>query len=185
VRRVWRQLEQDYRRNALRTTRVHSSGPAAFRALKKIWWHASGEIELPRLPPPRRGRPVDTIRAVERASRDAGLRAIGENVLFLLEARAEARRRGFTRRNPAAFAKAVAGIIANQVPRAGMEIGRLRDANFTPIVLTPREAATFVMRNYSALADELRTPRAVRRRFRLDHRTTKQRRDRRTPQMHT
>lgn len=110
---------------------------------------------------------------------------LGERVLSVLDARADARRRGFTRRDPAAFERAVLEVLAEKMPPGDVVIARHRDADFTPIVLTPNEAAEAIVTDYSPLADKLRTRRAVKARFQLDDRTTRLRRKRRTRQTHT
>lgn len=197
---VWQQLIEDDRRNGKTTTRLRSSGPAARRALRQLHEELGSHaivlgLTIPR--EPERGRPRDTLRKATAAF--DGSRLVGEQVLLVLKARAEARRRSFTRRTPKAFDAAVLNVLEEWMPTKGLYIGQgfapdkpvpppgpLTSPVFrTPIVLAPAEAARSLVKNYSWLADKLRGPRAVKARFHLDHRTSRMRRSRRTAQTHT
>jgi hypothetical protein len=127
---------------------------------------------------------VDTLSAEAKTLDQLERSTLGDRVLLLLDARADARRRGFTRRTPVAFERAVLEVLTEKVPPGGLVIGRHRDADFTSIVLPPEQAARWIVENYSPLADKLRTHRAARARFQLDDRTTRLRRKRRTRQTH-
>jgi hypothetical protein len=162
---ILHQLFEDVERNGATSGNVHSSAADARRAFATI---ARSEDWPPR------GRPIDYQKKRARMFPDYVNRQLAWSVLVVLwarqQARREAKRRGLSGRREV-IEKIALRYIAQKIPD-GLRIAdgtAGRPGKLGPVVLAPAEAARHILRNFSALADRLKTPRAARRHFGAEH----------------